>query len=78
MNKDYKKAKKLGLTQIDRWGKGVKHHLMSIRLMEFLSKHDFQDYGDHFGWKFGGDGDNGEALMFEMDAFFEMLDKEKT
>jgi hypothetical protein len=26
-------------------------------------------------WKTGGDGDNGEELMYHLDAFFEMLDK---
>jgi len=74
---DYEKAKSLGLTDIDRWGEGRDHHPMSIRLMKFLAKHDFNEYSDSFCWEFGGDGDNGETLAFEMDAFFEMLDKEK-
>lgn len=51
---------------------------MSKRLMDFLSEHDLKDYGMCFDWKKGGDGDNGETLMYQMDAFFEMLDKEKT
>jgi hypothetical protein len=76
MNTDYNKAKQLGLTSIDRWSEGKKHHLMSLRLMEFLQEHDLNDYDDYFDWKMGGDGDNGESLMFEMDAFFEMLDLE--
>jgi hypothetical protein len=42
--------------------------------MEFLAEHDFNDYKDHFCWKLGGDGDNGETLMFQMDSFFELLD----
>jgi hypothetical protein len=71
---DYDKAKELGLTNKDRWGEGIDHHHMSLRLMAFLAEHDFSDYGDHFCWKKGGDGDNGEALMFQMDAFFELLD----
>jgi len=75
---DYQKAKQLGLTNLDRWEKGIEHHPMSVRLMEFMAEHDFNDYGDYFCWKTGGDGDNGESLMFEMDAFFETLDKEKT
>ena len=74
--RDYEKAKKLGLTSKDRWDLGIKHHPKSIRLMEFLSEHDAKDYHMHFDWKYGGDGDNGEALMFQMDAFFELLDKE--
>lgn len=72
---DYEKAKELGLTQKDRWEEGIDHHPMSYRLMKFISDHDFYDYNDYFCWKMGGDGDNGEGLMFEMDAFFELMDK---
>ena len=77
--KDYEKAKELGLTQdpIKRWEDGIEHHTMSERLVRFLAEHDFNDYDDYFCWKVGGDGDNGENLMYEMDAFFEMLDKDK-
>ena len=70
---DYEKAKSLGLTDLNRWEDGIEHHLMSQRMMEFLIEHDYNDYDDHFCWKKGGDGDNGEALMYQMDAFFEML-----
>lgn len=75
MNIDYEAAKTAGLTGKDRWGEGVDHHPMSERLMAFLAEHDFKDCGDHFCWKTGGDGDNGESLMYQMDAFFEMLDQ---
>lgn len=71
---DYEKAKELGLTSKDRWGGGIPHHPMSLRLMKFLDDHDFKDYGDYFCWKVGGDGDNGETLMYQMDAFFELQD----
>lgn len=73
---DYEKAKELGLTSIDRWENDIEHHPMSIRLMKFIAKHDFCDYGDYGNWSYGGDGDNGETLMFQMDVFFELLDKE--
>lgn len=76
MNKDYEKAKELGIISKDRWIRCIAHHPMSERIMEFLAEHDFKDYDDYFCWKLGGDGDNGESLMYEMDAFFEMLDKE--
>lgn len=72
---DYEKARELGLTNINRWEEGVEHHPMSERIIEFLEEHDLNDYGDYFCWKSGGDGDNGEALMYQLDAFFEMLDK---
>ena len=76
-NDDYNKAKELGLTNLKRWEEGMEHHPMSVRIVEFLMIHDFKDYDDYFCWKFGGDGDNGEELAFQLDAFFEMLDKEK-
>lgn len=75
--KDYKKAKKLGLTKIDRWEEDKDHHPMSERLMAFIQQHDQKDYEDSLDWSVGGDGDNGETLMYQMDAFFELLDGEK-
>lgn len=73
MKTDYEKARNVGLTQLDRWYTDIDHHPMSLRLMRFLEQHDFEDYNDFFGWKVGGDGDNGEVLMYQMDAFFEYL-----
>lgn len=73
---DYKKAKDLGLTNLKRWEDGIDHHPMSERIVRFLAKHDLHDYGDYFCWKVGGDGDNGETLMYQLDAFFEMIDKD--
>ncbi len=74
---DYKKAQDLDLVKIDRWGEGRPHHQMSQRIARFISELDFNDYDDYFCWKLGGDGDNGETLMYELDTFFEMLDLEQ-
>lgn len=74
MNIDYEVAKSLGLTDLNRWEDGIEHHPMSERIVRFVKEHDFNDYGDYFCWKVGGDGDNGESLMYMMDAFFEMMD----
>lgn len=76
MLSDYEEALRLGLTDKNRWEEGIEHHPMSERLVRFLVEHDFRDYGDYFCFKVGGDGDNGEVLMYQMDAFFEMLDIE--
>jgi hypothetical protein len=70
----YEQAKMLGLTNKDRWGQGIEHHPKSEELMRFIAEHDFNDYGDYFCWKIGGDGDNGETLMYMMDAYFELMD----
>ena len=74
---DYTQAKALGLLNKDRWEKGIPHHPMSLRIMDFLELHDVVEYHDYFDWRSGGDGDNGEALMFELDAFFELIDSQK-
>ena len=73
---DYKRAKAAGLTQADRWSEGRDHHPMSERVVMFLAEHDFHDYGDSFCWKLGGDGDNGETLAYQLDALFELIDRE--
>lgn len=73
---DYERACNKGLTSIDRWGTDVPHHPESIRLMDFLGQHDFIDCQDSFCWKRGGDGDNGETLMFQMDAYFELREQD--
>ena len=77
---DYQKAKRLGNTSKKRWEMGMprgrrrrRHHPMSLRIMAFLKEHDFKDCGDTFCWKDGGDGDNGEELMYQLDAFFETV-----
>lgn len=69
------KAGKLPKGVVARWENGVDHHPKSERLMRFLMDYDFSNDDDFFCWKKGGDGDNGEQLMYQLDAFFEMLDK---
>lgn len=69
---NYQEAKKIGLTSKNRWEEGIPHHPKSEELMEFLKEHDIKDYKDYFEWSTGGDGDNGEILMYQMDAFFEL------
>ena len=57
-----------------RWEEGTPHHPESIRLMKRLMEIDFELCDDYFCWKKGGDGDNGEALMYELDIYFEEED----
>lgn len=57
----------------ERWEKGIDHHPKSIELFKFISAQDFIN-GDQFYFKSGGDGDNGESLMYLMDMFFEKQD----
>ena len=57
-----------------RWENGVAHHPKSEELYKAIEKIDFEIGGDFFCWKSGGDGDNGEALMYELDIYFECLE----
>ena len=54
-----------------RWEKGTSHHPKSKALFKRLAEIDFKHGGDYFHWKSGGDGDNGETLMYELDVIFE-------
>lgn len=53
-----------------RWEEGIDHHPKSEALFKFIADQDFKQ-GDGFGFKSGGDGDNGEHLMYLMDMYFE-------
>lgn len=53
------------------------HDERSVKLYEFISELDFNECGDFFGFKSGGDGDNGEVLMYLLDCYFEKLDSEQ-
>ncbi len=58
----------------NRWESGIEHHSQTYNLMEHLKSLDFEINNDYFCFKTGGDGDNGEQLMYLLDMFFEMKD----
>lgn len=60
-----------------RWEKGIPHHPKSVEYMGNLMDADWFFCGDYFCWKKGGDGDNGETLMYGLDVIFELEDKLK-
>jgi hypothetical protein len=57
-----------------RWEEGIDHHPESERLFKELAAIDFEHCNDYFYWKSGGDGDNGETLMYQLDIIFERRD----
>jgi hypothetical protein len=61
--------------ELERWGKGIPHDPRSEQIVRALVDIDFNAFGDYFCWKVGGDGDNGESLMYELEVYFELLDK---
>lgn len=61
----------------ERWEEGVSHHPDSVALYKRISELDFSVGGDYFRFRSGGDGDNGEALMYLMDVIFEARDEKE-
>jgi hypothetical protein len=59
-----------------RWESGTPHHPRSKALYKKIAKLDFELCSDSFGFKAGGDGDNGENLMYLLDIIFEQEDEE--
>lgn len=58
-----------------RWENGIPHHPKSLELMKSLMSIDSSFGDDYFCWSVGGDGDNGEHMLYEMDIYFELQDK---
>lgn len=54
-----------------RWENGIDHHPRSDELVRKIAEIDFKYGSDFFGFKIGGDGDNGEHLMYLLDIVFE-------
>jgi len=58
----------------DRWEQGIDHDERSRDLYEFLAEYD-REFADHsMDLSSGGDGDNGEALMYLLDEYFAAVD----
>jgi hypothetical protein len=64
-----------GVEYGDRWSKGIPHNPKSIELMERIAEIDFHLFNDYFMFKMGGDGDNGETLMYMLDIYFDEQEK---
>jgi len=57
-----------------RWEEGTDHHPRSAALYKRIAELDFLFNDDSFCFKSGGDGDNGERLMYLLDVAFEEMD----
>lgn len=54
----------------ERYDRGIPHNPRSIELYRSIAKLDFEEGGDVFCFKSGGNGDNGEHLMYLLDMHF--------
>lgn len=61
-----------------RWENGIEHDERSMEIYKFIGEYDFKLAGDFFRFKSGGDGDNGEHLMYLLDEYFANKDEEET
>lgn len=62
------------MTVSERWERGVPHDPRSTEIAKAVADIDFTQNDDCFGFKFGGDGDNGEMLLYLLDVYFERKD----
>ena len=51
------------------------HDPRSVEIFRALEWIDLEQFGDYFCWKSGGDGDNGEVLLDELDIYFKEKDE---
>jgi hypothetical protein len=59
-----------------RWEDDVPHDPRSIEIYKGIEDIDFKEGSDFFCFKSGGDGDNGEHLMYLLDIHFSRKDQE--
>lgn len=57
----------------DRWAEGTPHRRDVQKIVKLLSSIDEHFFQNYFDWRIGGDGDNGETLMYELDVVFDLL-----
>ena len=68
-----KTAKHISINK--RWENGMPHDKRSVEMVEFMRMLDWEDNGGALDIQMGGDGDNGEYMMFLLDVYFELKDK---
>lgn len=61
----------------DQTGWSSDHDPRSQEIYNFIAELDFKCFDDFFCWKSGGDGDNGEYLLGELDSYFKYKDEQK-
>ena len=54
-----------------RWEEGTDHHPESDKIVRSIKYLDEKYGNDYFDLNIGGDGDNGEHLMYLLDIYFE-------
>lgn len=58
------------MTTDERWQNGIEHDARSVAIFNTIRDIDVKYGGNSFDWQRGGDGDNGEQLMYILDIYF--------
>ena len=58
------------LTVGERWEQDIPHDPRSVEIGKAIAEIDYRENNDRFCFKFGGDGDNGEDLLYLLDCYF--------
>lgn len=58
-----------------RWEEGMDHHPESEKVIRAMALVDYKLCGLALDISTGGDGDNGETMMYMLDIYFEAMDK---
>lgn len=61
----------------DRWENGIPHDKRSVDLYKSIARIDYKYCSDSFDFTSGGDGDNGETLMYILDVHFALEDEKR-
>jgi hypothetical protein len=72
--RDKNKVEGVNYDVAERWEKGINHRAESKEIYNRIEALDFIYGGDSFCFKSGGDGDNGEHLMYLLDIYFDEKD----
>lgn len=67
---------KVTISPDSRWEQGIEHDGRSQEIYDFIAAYDSKHNGDSLVLSSGGDGDNGESLMYLLDEYFAALDSE--
>ena len=76
-DKNDKKDKKVETDIVKRWEQGIEHDPKSKELVKSIAYLDYKYGNDFFNFKIGGDGDNGEHLMYLLDIYYELEEEEQ-
>lgn len=71
LKNQYEKINGVNYDINDRWENGIDHNPKSIEIYKKIESLDFIFLDDYFCFKSGGDGDNGEQLMYLLDIYFD-------